>query len=73
MWIEEAVARQAAEAGPGYKRVRILERVVRHELFPTRATAPLALELPVEGIQGFLLRVELVREAFDSLPSQHRI
>lgn len=65
MWIEEAVAGQAAQAAARHERVRVREGVAGDMLFAAGAFALRAPALAVKSFQRFSLGLELVLVAFD--------
>lgn len=73
MWIEQAPAASTPKKRPRIHRVGVVEGVLAQELLLHGAPALLAAELPVEGIQGFPLGVELVLVSFDGLHNIRRV
>lgn len=70
MRIEKTLARSASEQRPRRQNVGVRKDMRSGVLFPNGSAASLALELPVEGVERFPLRVELVRVSFDGFPGQ---
>jgi hypothetical protein len=73
MWVEEAVAGDAPEAGPRHQAIAVAEDVPFHLLPMAGPSAHLAAELPVEGLEGLPLGLELVGVPFDELRSELRV
>jgi hypothetical protein len=64
MWVEEAIAKGAAQARAWHQAISG-EDVAAHGLLLTRPFAAQAAELPVESVEGLALRRELVLVPFD--------
>jgi hypothetical protein len=73
MRVEEAVTGCAAQAGPRHERVAISEYMALDVLLAARATAALAYELAVEGLERLALWFEFVGVSFDSLSGNFRV